>query len=171
MYTREQRYYITLAFHRQIIFPLKLSERMLYMKQESKEIINWIKKQINLAKECCIDVVWNGKHEYYNADYEKAMKFLDSLPQIESRLCRGGYIQDSNGIPCHDGDKVRFEFEDGGYEENWKNRYEKIIEGKLQFSTETKSFAILFGEGKNGWDWIDWNTSDWGCKWFEKIEE
>ena len=141
------------------------------MKQETKELINWIKKQINLAKECCIDVAWNGEHEYYNTDYEKAMKFLDSLPQIESRLCKGGYIQDSKGIPCHDGDKVRFEFEDGGYEENWKNRYEKIIEGKLQFSTETKSFAILFGEDKNGWDWIDWNTSNWGCKWFEKIEE
>ena len=40
----------------------------------------------------------------------------------------------------------------------------------MQFSTETKSFAILFGEDENGWDWIDWNTSDWGCKWFEKVE-
>ena len=80
------------------------------MKQETKELINWIKKQINLAKECCIDVAWNGEHEYYNTDYEKAMKFLDSLPQIESRLCQGGYIQDKNGIPCHDGDKVVFSY-------------------------------------------------------------
>jgi hypothetical protein len=78
------------------------------MKQESKEIVNWIKKQINLAKENCIDVAWNEKHEYYNADYEKAMKFLDSLPQIESRLCKGGYIQDKNGTPCCDGDEVTF---------------------------------------------------------------
>lgn len=38
------------------------------MKQETKELINWIKKQINLAKENCIDFAWNGKHEYYNAD-------------------------------------------------------------------------------------------------------
>ena len=57
------------------------------MKQESKELIDWIKKQINLAKENCIDVTWNGKHEYYNTDYEKAMNFLDSLPQIEQHLC------------------------------------------------------------------------------------
>ena len=34
------------------------------MKQESKELIDWIKKQINLTKECCVDVAWNGKHEY-----------------------------------------------------------------------------------------------------------
>lgn len=99
------------------------------------------------------------------------MKFFDSLPSIESKLREVGYIQDSNRTPCCNGDMVRFEFEDCGYEEIWKNRYEKIIEGKLQFSTETKSFAILFGEGKIGWDWIDWNTSDWSCKWFEKIEE
>lgn len=46
------------------------------MKQETKEIIDWIKKQINLTKECCVDVAWNGKHEHYNEDYEKAMKFL-----------------------------------------------------------------------------------------------
>lgn len=136
------------------------------MKQETKELIDWIKKQINLSGECLVA----QPNEYWKEDCEKAIKFLDSLPQIEQHLCFGGYIQDGNGIPCCDGDRVRFEFEDGGYEENWKNRYEKIIEGKLQFSTETKSFAILFGEGKNGWDWIDWNTSDWGCKWFEKIE-
>ena len=96
------------------------------MKQESKELIDWIKKQINLAKECCVDVAWNGEHEYYNTDYEKAMKFLDSLPQIESRLCVDGYIQDKNGTPCCDGDKVRFEFEDSGYEENWKTVMKKL---------------------------------------------
>jgi hypothetical protein len=82
------------------------------MKQETKEIIDWIKKQINLAKENCIDIAWNGKHEYYNADYEKAMEFLDSLPQIESRLCQGGYIQDCNGTPCCNGDEVVFTYWD-----------------------------------------------------------
>lgn len=82
------------------------------MKQETKELINWIKKQINLAKENCIDIAWNGKHEYYNADYEKAMNFLDSLPQIESRLCVGGYIQDKNGVPCCHGNRVLFSYYD-----------------------------------------------------------
>lgn len=100
------------------------------MKQESKEIVNWIKKQINLAKENCIDVAWNGKHEYYNADYEKAMNFLDSLPQIESRLCKGGYIQDKNGIPCCDGDMVHFlsksQYDKYGYLK-WDNKLARFL--------------------------------------------
>lgn len=33
-------------------------------------------------------------------------EFLNSLPEIESHLSRGGYIQDKNGIPCCDGDKI-----------------------------------------------------------------
>lgn len=78
------------------------------MKQETKELVDWIKKQINIAKTNNIDPAWNGKHEAYNADYEKAMAFLDSLPGIEARLTRGGYIQDRNGTPCCDGDIVKF---------------------------------------------------------------
>lgn len=38
----------------------------------------------------------------------KTIVFLDSLPEIESHLYRGGYIQDSNGTPCCDGDEVKF---------------------------------------------------------------
>ena len=79
------------------------------MKQETKELIDWIKKQLNIAKTNNIDPAWNGKHEAYNADYEKAMAFLDSLPEIESHLCRGGYVRDKNGTPCCDGDEVEFE--------------------------------------------------------------
>ena len=30
--------------------------------------------------------------------------------------------RDSNGTPCCNGDRVRFEFEGSVYEENWKNR-------------------------------------------------
>lgn len=97
------------------------------MKKETKELIDWIKKQINLTKECCIDPAWNGHHEWYNADYEKVMNFLDSLPQIESRLCRGGYIQDKNGIPCCDGDKVI-------YDENFK--------GILEWDKKNARFVI-----------------------------
>ena len=77
------------------------------MKQETKELIDWIKKQINIAKTNNIDPAWNGKHEAYNADYQKALAFLDSLPEIEARLTRGGYVQDKNGTPCCDGDKVK----------------------------------------------------------------
>lgn len=78
------------------------------MKQETKQTIDWIKKQINLAKETCIDPCHKDGYPEYEADYEKAMNFLDSLPEIESHLCKGGYIQDKNGIPCCDGDKILF---------------------------------------------------------------
>ena len=141
------------------------------MKQETKELIDWIKKQINLAKDCCINLAWEGKHEQYNKDHKKAFEFLDSLPKIESRLCHGGYIQDKNGTPCCHGDIVKFEFEDKTYEENWKRKYQKVIRGRLEFSVDTKDFVILFGKDNNGYDWIDWTTSDYGCKWFEKVEK
>ena len=78
------------------------------MKQETKQTIDWIKKQINLAKENCIDPCHKDGYPEYEGDYKKAMSFLDSLPEIESRLCRGGYIQDKNGTPCCDGDKILF---------------------------------------------------------------
>lgn len=103
------------------------------MKQETKEIVDWIKKQINLAKENCIDVAWNGNYEYYNTDYKKAIKFLNSLPQIESRLCKGGYIQDKNGTPCCHGDKVI-------YDENY--------EGILEWDKKNARFIIasIYGD-------------------------
>lgn len=83
------------------------------MKQETKELVDWIKKQINIAKTDHIDKAWNGQHEWYNKDYDKAIAFLDSLPVIESHLCRGGYIQDRNGTPCKDGDRVLFALGNG----------------------------------------------------------
>ncbi len=76
------------------------------MKQETKLTIDWIKKQINLAKENCIDSCHKDGYPEYEADYEKAMNFLDSLPEIEKHLSQGGYIQDDNGTPCCHGDKV-----------------------------------------------------------------
>ena len=106
------------------------------MKQKTKELIDWIKKQINLAKENCIDGAWNGKHEYYNADYEKAMNFLNSLPQIESHLCKGGFIQDVNGTPCCDGDKVVFT-----YYADCINVPKK--KGQLRWSIAYKQFVII----------------------------
>lgn len=112
------------------------------MKQETKELIDWIKKQINLAKECCIDSAWNGQHKWYNADYEKAMRFLDSLPQIEFRLCKGGYIQDKNGTPCCDGDEVVFT-----YYADCINVPKK--KGVLRWSTAYKQFVIIVNHKVN----------------------
>ena len=53
------------------------------MKQETKQTIDWIKKQINLAKENCINPCHKDGYPEYEADYEKAMKLLDSLPDEE----------------------------------------------------------------------------------------
>ena len=61
------------------------------MKEETKELVEWIKEQIaEEDKELRV----------------KAIQFLDSLPEIESHLCRGGYVQDRNGILCCDGDII-----------------------------------------------------------------
>ena len=53
------------------------------MKQETKQTIDWIKKQINLAKENLIKPAHKDGYKEYDADYEKAMKLLDSLPDEE----------------------------------------------------------------------------------------
>ena len=85
------------------------------MKKETKDLVKWIKEQLdfvkNEANKCELRSAW------YFDQFNKAVDFLNSLPEIENHLCRGGYIQDRNGTPCCDGDKVRFEFEDKTYEE------------------------------------------------------
>ena len=72
------------------------------MKEETKELIDWIKKQISLAGTIVTDV----SQPCWQQDRDKAIKFIDSLPEIESHLCRGGYIQDKNGKPCCEGDQI-----------------------------------------------------------------
>lgn len=72
------------------------------MKQETKELIDWIKKQINLSG----TIVTNLSQPNWQKDKEKAIKFLDSLSEIEKKLCFGGYIQDRNGTPCCNGDRI-----------------------------------------------------------------
>lgn len=135
------------------------------MKQETKELIEWIKKQLNVSETVATNVPipnWKEKKQ-------KAIEFLDSLPEIEARLCRGGYIQDKNGIPCCDGDKVQFKFSAKDFGEHWQEKYARIEYGTLKFCLEDKRFVILFGEDNGtGFDWIDWNGAYEGCEWFKK---
>ena len=73
------------------------------MKKETKELIDWMKDFLCTEKSDC-------KGNTYNfVRFDKAVDFLDSLPEIESKLCHGGYIQDKNGIPCCHGDTVHFD--------------------------------------------------------------
>lgn len=79
------------------------------MKKETKELVEFIKDcvfryQTELKRgEVDIGMI-DGEKEDKTCD--KAITFLDSLPEIESHLCRGGYIQDRNGTPCCDGDVI-----------------------------------------------------------------
>ena len=68
------------------------------MKQETKELVRWIKNHISVAN--------NKGAELY---LHKAFDFLDSLPDIEKKLCFGGYVQDINGTTCCHGDKVKLD--------------------------------------------------------------
>jgi hypothetical protein len=67
------------------------------LKQETKEIIRWIKERLNYS---CV------KGTTDEDKLTKAIKFLDSLPKLEARLGKGGYIPDRNGTPCKDGDVI-----------------------------------------------------------------
>ena len=77
------------------------------MKEETKELIKWAMAHLADYKTKLL------KHEVENVneDAEKEMckkfaEFINSLPEIESHLCRGGYIQDRNGTPCCEGDQI-----------------------------------------------------------------
>ena len=138
------------------------------MKQETKELIQWMKENIVPFKEhgtVPMAIIPHGTEMQ-----DKAIKFLDSLPEIESHLCNGGYIQDRNGTPCCHGDKVRFKFVKKWYEDNFKERYTPVMDGILKFCGDTKKFYIQFGPYQNGYDWLDWSCSDDGCEWFEKVQ-
>ena len=97
------------------------------MKQETKELLEWIEKQINLAG----TIVTDASQPYWQKDRKKALEFLNSLPEIENKLCFGGYIQDKNGTPCCDGDKVKVIDEKG-----------VDICGILVWGDTSKSFSI-----------------------------
>jgi len=72
------------------------------MKQETKHLIDWIK--MLLKKERASHIYANEKT--VETDCDRAIEFLDTLPEIESKLCQGGYIKDENGTPCCHGDKI-----------------------------------------------------------------
>ena len=122
------------------------------MKQETKEIIDWIKNRLKMR---LLDVKENqsqSNYEEYKKNYDEVINFLNSLPEIESHLCLGGYIQDDFGTPCCHGDKVRFQYDEGFYN------------GTLTFNFTFKCFTIV---NENGvFFWI--NNA---IKWFEKVEK
>ena len=80
------------------------------MKQKTKEIVKWIKDRVfDVEQNCQFKIDDNDKYISIMSKCDEAIKFLDSLPDIESHLCKGGYIQDRNGTPCCNNDEVLFE--------------------------------------------------------------
>lgn len=82
------------------------------MKKETKALIEWIKAQIGVAAKLDDSylITTNAISTHKNLEKD-AVKFLDSLSEIESHLCRGGYIQDKNGTPCCHGDAIKYNSE------------------------------------------------------------
>lgn len=89
------------------------------MKFETKELVKWCislledYRALNMSEKRNFRAVRSDK-EIDNC--EGSIKFLKSLPEIESHLCRGGYIQDKNGTPCCEGDLIKATADADGYE-------------------------------------------------------
>lgn len=136
------------------------------MKQETKELLEWIEKQINLAGTIVTDV----SQPYWQEDRDKALKFLNSLPEIESKLCRGGYIQDKNGTPCCNGDRVKFQISETPSMERHIEKHGAICDGILKWNPTIRAFIIMFDKPTWKGDWIDFGAGNDDIEWFEKIE-
>ncbi len=78
------------------------------MKYETQKLINWIKSILNDHKVALKKLVNDTVAEVYDIKKREAIDFLDSLPEIESHLCRDDYIQDKSGTPCCEGDRILF---------------------------------------------------------------
>lgn len=94
------------------------------MKKETKELISFIKHN-------CVQTI--NDDDFYKK-WKEAMKFLDSLPEIEEKLCFGGYIQDKNGTPCCQGDKVKYK----------DIPVDKVGAGTLRWNVDKSRFEIYW---------------------------
>ena len=73
------------------------------MKDETKYLVAWIK---GVIANCPYIAMPDSIRADSDNKKEDAINFLNSLTEFESHLCRGGYIQDVNGIPCCEGDLI-----------------------------------------------------------------
>lgn len=105
------------------------------MKEESRKILDELIREhsYRYARPSGLSDEEYESIDKYNHHEDKIENFLKSIPQIESRLCLGGYIQDENGTPCCHGDKVI-------YDENY--------EGILEWDKKNARFVIasIYGD-------------------------
>lgn len=100
------------------------------MKQETKELADWIKNTLSFARTIKIQTTGGLKAEFDNK-YRKSLAFIDSVAELEKNLTKGGIIQDRFGKLCKDGDKVSV-VTDGN----------KVVIGILKWSVEDKCFQV-----------------------------
>ena len=105
------------------------------MKEESRKILDELIREhsCRYARPSGLSDEEYKSIDKYNHHEDKIENFLKSIPQIESHLCLGGYIQDENGTPCCHGDKVI-------YDENY--------EGTLEWDKNNARFIIasIYGD-------------------------
>ena len=105
------------------------------MKEESRKILDELIREhsCRYARPSGLSDAEYERIDTYNYHQDKIENFLKSIPQIESHLCNGGYIQDKNGTPCCHGDRVI-------YDENY--------EGTLEWDKMNARFVItsIYGD-------------------------
>jgi hypothetical protein len=97
------------------------------MKKETKELIEYMYDKFadRIAITRGLSAEQRKSAEVYNTQRDKIQKFLKSLPEIEEKLCFGGYIQDYNGTPCCHGDKVMYKNKE--YTLQWSRPYSRFF--------------------------------------------
>lgn len=80
------------------------------MKEETKKTVKWLINHLNHYR---VDLI-SGKTGFGLTGREQedknsllAIELLNNLPILEKYLRKGGYIQDKNGEPCCNGDKIK----------------------------------------------------------------
>lgn len=116
------------------------------MKQETVEIINWIKQESAEIINWINEVFPKYNTKKYSRKWERAIIFLNHIPKVEERLCLGGYIQDRNGNPCSDGEKVTFRLKHG----------DEADSGTLRWIKERAQFMVVDGDKRHALQDIDW---------------
>ena len=119
------------------------------MKKETIALVEWIKVQIDIAaKKDKSYLITDSAIDVHKKLEKEANEFLDHLPEIEEKLCFGGYIQDKNGTPCCHGDKVDI--------------ISQSFVGSLQWDSTNRRFNVV---DDSGYEWV---LSNWE---FEKVEK
>ena len=144
------------------------------MKRETQELVEFIKDCVlRYQTELQRGEVDIGMIDGYKEDSScnKAITFLDSLPEIESKLCFGGYILDSNKTPCCHGDKVKFKMIDCLAMEKHIEENGDISTGTLEWNPHIRAFIIRFDNATWDGDWVCFDAGNDEIEWFEKVEK